>query len=41
MGSENVSGPGAVEPAKAVPVKAVDDQLIDDLVGRPRPRACS
>ncbi|MEU5629837.1 hypothetical protein ABZ788_39665, partial [Streptomyces tendae] len=31
---ENVSGPEAVEPAKAVPAKAVDDQLIDELVGR-------
>lgn len=32
--SENVSESEAVEPAKGVSVKAVDDQLIDELVGR-------
>jgi putative transposase len=36
MTSENVSEPEAVEAAQAVPVKAVDDQLIDVLVGRAR-----
>src|SRR5215208_6077869 len=34
MTSENVSESEAVEPAKGVSVKAVDDQLIDELVGR-------
>ncbi|MGW2786641.1 IS256 family transposase [Streptomyces populi] len=32
MTSENVSESGAVEPSKAVSVKAVDDQLVDELV---------
>jgi hypothetical protein len=32
MTSENVSG--SVEPVEAVQAKAVDDQLIDELVGR-------
>lgn len=34
MTSENVSEPEVVEPAKAGQAKAVDDQLIDELVGR-------
>ena len=34
MTSENMSEAEAVEPAEAVPAKAVDDQLIDELVGR-------
>src|SRR3954469_8587498 len=34
MTSENVSGSEAVEPVTAVQAKAVDDQLIDELVGR-------
>ncbi len=34
MTSENVAEPEAVEPSKRGPVKAVDDQLIDELVGR-------
>jgi hypothetical protein len=34
MTSENVAGSETVEPAKTVPAKAVDDQLIDELVGR-------
>ncbi|WP_205627686.1 transposase, partial [Streptomyces pathocidini] len=34
MTSENVSESGTVEPTKAASVKAVDDQLIDELVGR-------
>jgi transposase-like protein len=34
MTSENVSESEAVEPTKAVSAKAVDDQLIDELVGR-------
>lgn len=34
MTSENVAEPEAVEPSKRVPAKAVDDQLIDELVGR-------
>ena len=34
MTSENVSDSEAVEPEKAVSAKAVDDQLIDELVGR-------
>src|ERR1041384_4318454 len=34
MTSENVSEAATVEPTKAVPAKAVDDQLIDELVGR-------
>ena len=34
MTSENVSGSEAVEPVEAVRAKAVDDQLIDELVGR-------
>jgi transposase-like protein len=34
MTSETVSEAAAVEPTKAVPAKAVDDQLIDELVGR-------
>jgi putative transposase len=34
MTSENVSTSEAVEPTKAVSAKAVDDQLIDELVGR-------
>jgi putative transposase len=36
MTSENVSESEAVEPTKAVSAKAVDDQLIDELVGRAR-----
>ncbi len=36
MSSENVSGSEAVEPVEAVRAKAVDDQLIDELVGRAR-----
>jgi putative transposase len=34
MTSENVFGSEAVEPVEAVQAKAVDDQLIDELVGR-------
>lgn len=34
MSSENVSEAEAVEPTKAARVKAVDEQLIDELVGR-------
>jgi hypothetical protein len=34
MTSENVSKSEAVAPTKAVSAKAVDDQLIDELVGR-------
>ncbi|KOG59452.1 transposase [Streptomyces antibioticus] len=34
MTSENVSESETAEPTKAVSVKAVDDQLIDELVGR-------
>jgi hypothetical protein len=34
MTSENVSGSEAVEPTKGVSAKAVDVQLIDELVGR-------
>ena len=34
MTSENVAEREAVESTEAVPVKAVDDQLIDELVGR-------
>jgi transposase-like protein len=34
MTSENVSGSEAVEPVEAVRAKAVDDQLIEELVGR-------
>ncbi|MFD7291554.1 IS256 family transposase [Streptomyces sp. NPDC059863] len=34
MTSENVSKSEAVEPTKAVPAQAVDDQLINELVGR-------
>ena len=34
MTSENVAEHEAVESTEAVPVKAVDDQLIDELVGR-------
>ncbi|MFD4578188.1 IS256 family transposase, partial [Streptomyces sp. NPDC058417] len=34
MTSENVSASEAVEPWKAASAKAVDDQLIDELVGR-------
>ncbi|MFF3313669.1 hypothetical protein [Streptomyces sp. NPDC002952] len=46
MTSENVFESENVEPTKAASVKAVDDQLIDELVGRaqlagPRPRVCS
>ncbi|MGM9441991.1 transposase [Streptomyces murinus] len=36
MTSENVSESGAVGPVKAVSVKAVDDQLTDELVHRAR-----
>ncbi|MER6557448.1 hypothetical protein ABT300_06710 [Streptomyces sp. NPDC001027] len=36
MTSENVSGSESVEPMEAVRAKAVDDQLIDELVGRAR-----
>lgn len=36
MTSENVAGPGAVEPAVTVSARAVDDRLIDELVGRAR-----
>ncbi|WP_262505850.1 hypothetical protein [Streptomyces sp. TRM68367] len=34
MTTENVSESEAVAPTKAVSAKAVDDQLIDELVGR-------
>jgi transposase-like protein len=34
MTSENLSGSEVVEPVEAVQAKAVDDQLIDELVGR-------
>ncbi|MFG2730621.1 hypothetical protein [Streptomyces canus] len=34
MTSENVSESKAVEPTKAASPKTVDDQLIDELVGR-------
>ncbi|WP_267890330.1 hypothetical protein [Streptomyces sp. XY152] len=34
MTSENVSESEAVEPTKAVSAKAMDDQLIDELVSR-------
>lgn len=34
MTSENVSGSEAVEPVEAVQAKAVDDQLIEELLGR-------
>ncbi|MFJ8364190.1 hypothetical protein [Streptomyces sp. NPDC093984] len=34
MASENVAEREAVEPTEAVPAKSVDDQLIDELVGR-------
>lgn len=34
MTSENVSESEAVEPTRAAAAKAVDDQLIDELVGR-------
>lgn len=34
MTSENVSESETAEPTKAASVKAVDDQLIDELVGR-------
>ncbi|MEU3510294.1 hypothetical protein ABZ733_20805 [Streptomyces longwoodensis] len=34
MTSENVAEQETVESAAAVPVKAVDDQLIDELVNR-------
>lgn len=34
MTSENVAEPEAVEPSKTVPAKAVDDQLINELVAR-------
>lgn len=43
MTRENVSGAeAAAEPGKAASVKAVDDQLIDEPIGRaraPRPAA--
>ncbi|WP_419249016.1 hypothetical protein [Streptomyces canus] len=41
MTSENVSESEALEPTKAVSVKAVDDQLIDELVHRAQSRVCS
>jgi hypothetical protein len=34
MTNENVTESKAVEPTEAVPAKAPDDQLIDELVGR-------
>lgn len=34
MTSENVCESGTVEPTKAASAKAVDDRLIDELVGR-------
>ena len=34
MTSENVSESETLEPTKAASAKAVDDQLIDELVGR-------
>jgi putative transposase len=36
MTSENVAESEAVEPTKAVSAEVVDDQLIDELVGRPQ-----
>lgn len=36
MPSENMSESEAVEPTKAASAKAMDDQLIDELVGRAR-----
>jgi hypothetical protein len=41
MTSENVTDPKSVESAEVVSAKAVDDQLIDELVHRARPRVCS
>ncbi|GEM_PF-3746849 len=41
MTSNNVTEPENVEAAEPLSAKSVDDQLIDELVGGPRPRACS
>ncbi|MFB7338345.1 hypothetical protein ACFC00_43185 [Streptomyces adustus] len=34
MTSENVSSSKGIDPSRAVPTRAVDDQLIEELVGR-------
>ncbi len=41
MTSENVSKSQALDPTKTVPAQAVDDQLINELVGRAQAGACS
>ncbi|WP_326750758.1 hypothetical protein OH738_39300 [Streptomyces hirsutus] len=41
MTGENVTEHETVVPAAGVSAKTVDDQLIDELAGRPRPRRCS
>ncbi|MFF0109697.1 hypothetical protein ACFYP8_32700 [Streptomyces hirsutus] len=41
MTSENATEHETVVPAAGVSAKTVDDQLVDELVGRPRPRGCS
>ncbi|CAM5607603.1 hypothetical protein SAURM35S_03716 [Streptomyces aurantiogriseus] len=41
MTSENVAEHEAVESTATVSAKAVDDQLIDELVSRAQARACS
>ncbi|MGA5278493.1 hypothetical protein ACPCKL_32915 [Streptomyces cellulosae] len=41
MTGENVTDPKCVESAEAVLAKAVDDQLIGELVHRAQAEACS
>ncbi|MEU2228903.1 hypothetical protein [Streptomyces sp. NPDC018347] len=41
MTGENVAEQDAAESAVALSAKAVDDQLIDELVSRVQARACS
>ncbi|MER5227856.1 hypothetical protein ABT032_47455 [Streptomyces flaveus] len=41
MTSENVTEPGSVESDELRSARSVDDQLIDELVGRLSPRACN
>ncbi|MGW0876443.1 hypothetical protein ACWD3Z_39090 [Streptomyces sp. NPDC002740] len=40
MTSENVTDPKSVESTKVVSAKAVDDQLIDELVHQPQAEDC-
>nr|WP_268246523.1 hypothetical protein [Streptomyces xantholiticus] len=41
MASNNVTDPESVEPTDLQSTKSVDDQLIDELVGRSQAEVCN